>query len=67
MVCTERNTLIKTHTHTHSRAAPNHESVVTSHVSNCLQRGVKLLSRTKADFVILQKSVVALPEVSRLF
>lgn len=42
------------HKNTHTRAAPNLESVVTSHVSNWLQKGVKLLSRTKADFVIPQ-------------
>lgn len=56
-----------THKNTHTRAAPNLESVITSHVSNWLQKGVKLLSRTKADFVIPQKSVVALPKVLRLF
>lgn len=45
-----------THTHTHA-VAPNHNSAVTSRVSNCPQRGVSLLSRTKADFVIPQKRV----------
>lgn len=50
-----------THTHTCS-VAPNHNSAVTSHVSNCPQRGVRLLSRTKADLIIPQKRVVTLPK-----
>ncbi len=51
-----------TQTHTHT-LAPNHNSAVTSHVSNCPQRGVRLLSRTKADLIIPQKKVVALPKI----
>lgn len=56
------NTHVCTHTLTHA-VAPNHNSTITSHVSNCPQRGVRLLSRTKADLIIPQKRVVALPRI----
>lgn len=72
-VSTNRNlhwthSYVHTHSHTHTFAvAPNHNSAVTSHVSNCPQRELRLLSRTKADFIIPQKRVVAMCVVCTIF
>lgn len=50
-----------THKNTHTLiCGPKSRVCCKLPVSNCLQRGVKLLSRTKVDFVIPQKSMVAL-------
>lgn len=58
-----RQTHNSVRTHSHA-VAPNHNSAVTSHVSNCPRRGVRLLCRTKAELIIPQKTVVKWLEIA---